>query len=169
MQKFSKRQLADNQPRRQPVVVRPSDGGVWPSVLGDVYAVPSFARQTGLACSSCHTVFPELTPFGRAFKLHGYTTQGMKELEEPGNDKAPPLNINRTFPLSVMLQTSITRTDTKQPGTQNLQRRVPAAAQPLPGRRDHAAYRDVHSSHLRRPGGSTSLSTTPTSAIATTP
>ena len=85
----------------------------------DVYAVPSFARQTGLACSSCHTVFLELTSFGRAFKLHGYTTQGMKELEEPGTDQAPPLNINRTFPLSVMLQTSITRTDTKQPDTQN--------------------------------------------------
>jgi hypothetical protein len=85
----------------------------------DAYAVPSFARQTGLACSSCHTVFLELTPFGRAFKLHGYTTQGMKELEEPGTDKAPPMNINRTFPLSVMLQTSITRTDTKQPDTQN--------------------------------------------------
>ena len=85
----------------------------------DAYAVPSFARQTGLACSSCHTVFLELTPFGRAFKLHGYTTQGMKELEEPGTDKAPPMNINRTFPLSVMLQTSVTRTDAKQPDTQN--------------------------------------------------
>jgi hypothetical protein len=23
-------------------------------------AVPSFARQTGLACEACHTVFPEL-------------------------------------------------------------------------------------------------------------
>lgn len=85
----------------------------------DVHAVPSFARQTGLACSACHTVFPELTPFGRTFKLHGYTTQAMKELEEAGTDQAPPLNINRTFPLSVMFQSSITRTDTKQPGTQN--------------------------------------------------
>lgn len=36
-------------------------------------AVPSFARQTGLACDTCHTVFPHLTPFGRDFKLHGYT------------------------------------------------------------------------------------------------
>ena len=35
-------------------------------------AVPSFARQTGLSCTSCHTVFPELTPFGRLFKLGGY-------------------------------------------------------------------------------------------------
>ncbi|MBS0387629.1 MAG: hypothetical protein JSR15_04040, partial [Proteobacteria bacterium] len=23
-------------------------------------AVPSFARQTGMACEACHTVFPEL-------------------------------------------------------------------------------------------------------------
>lgn len=36
-------------------------------------AVPSFARQTGFACSVCHTSFPELTPYGRLFKLQGYT------------------------------------------------------------------------------------------------
>lgn len=35
-------------------------------------AVPSFERQTGMSCSACHTVFPELTPFGRIFKMHGY-------------------------------------------------------------------------------------------------
>jgi hypothetical protein len=86
----------------------------------DVHAVPSYARQTGLACSACHTVFPELTSFGRTFKLHGYTAQAMKEqLEEAGTEQVPPLNVNRTFPLSVMLQTSITRTDAKQPDTQN--------------------------------------------------
>lgn len=85
----------------------------------DARAVPSFARQTGLACSACHTVFPELTPFGRQFKLHGYTSQGMKELEEAGTEQAPPLNINRVFPLSVMFQTSLTQTNRSQPGTQN--------------------------------------------------
>ncbi|MGW8186735.1 MAG: hypothetical protein ACWGNK_05700 [Desulfobacterales bacterium] len=36
-------------------------------------AVPSFARQTGMSCTTCHTVFPELTPFGRQFKLGGFT------------------------------------------------------------------------------------------------
>ncbi len=39
----------------------------------EVYAVPSFARQTGMACTGCHTAFPQLGPFGRAFKLSGYT------------------------------------------------------------------------------------------------
>lgn len=36
-------------------------------------AVPSFGRQTGQPCASCHTVFPELTAFGRQFKLRGYS------------------------------------------------------------------------------------------------
>jgi hypothetical protein len=32
-------------------------------------AVPSYSRQTGLACSSCHYTPPELNAFGRKFKL----------------------------------------------------------------------------------------------------
>ncbi len=47
-------------------------------------AVPSFARQTGQPCAACHTAFPELTPFGRRFKLSGYTLQG-------GDTKLPPI------------------------------------------------------------------------------
>ena len=39
----------------------------------DVQAVPSFERQTGMSCTVCHTVWPELTPFGRVFKMDGYT------------------------------------------------------------------------------------------------
>ena len=50
-------------------------------------AVPSFARQTGMACNECHTVFPELTPFGRIFKLGGYVmSKSGKQYEFP-----PPL------------------------------------------------------------------------------
>ena len=38
-------------------------------------AVPAFADQTGQPCQACHTggFGPELTPFGREFKLGGYT------------------------------------------------------------------------------------------------
>jgi hypothetical protein len=39
-------------------------------------ALPSFARQTGQPCGACHTDYPALTPFGRRFKLLGYTTGG---------------------------------------------------------------------------------------------
>jgi hypothetical protein len=41
----------------------------------DAQALPLFARQTGQNCVSCHAggQFPELTPYGRMFKLTGYT------------------------------------------------------------------------------------------------
>lgn len=46
-------------------------GGFSPAV-----ALPSFARQTGQPCGACHTEFPGLTPYGRRFKLGGYTYGG---------------------------------------------------------------------------------------------
>jgi hypothetical protein len=49
-------------------------------------ALPSFARQTGQPCSTCHTAFPQLTPFGRRFKLGGYTMGGGMTFEQ-----APPI------------------------------------------------------------------------------
>src|SRR5271169_2866295 len=41
-------------------------------------SLPSYARQTGQPCGTCHTDFPALTPFGRRFKLLGYTVGGGK-------------------------------------------------------------------------------------------
>ncbi len=41
-------------------------------------ALPSFARQTGQPCGTCHTDFPGLTPYGRRFKALGYTVGGGK-------------------------------------------------------------------------------------------
>ena len=49
-------------------------------VTNHAQALPTFARQTGQSCVACHAggQFPELTPYGRIFKLTGYTigTQG---------------------------------------------------------------------------------------------
>lgn len=38
-------------------------------------AVPAFAQQTGLRCQACHIggLGPQLTAFGRSFKMNGYT------------------------------------------------------------------------------------------------
>ncbi len=35
-------------------------------------AIPAFARQEGVKCSSCHTAWPQLNARGRAFKENGY-------------------------------------------------------------------------------------------------
>lgn len=50
----------------------------WFALLGawmPAHALPLFARQTGQNCVACHAggQFPELTPYGRMFKLTGYT------------------------------------------------------------------------------------------------
>jgi len=62
-------------------------------------ALPAFARQTDLPCSACHTAFPELTPFGRRFKIGGYTLRG-------GDWKGPPL--------AAMYMTGFTHTNSPQ-------------------------------------------------------
>jgi hypothetical protein len=46
-------------------------------------AIPAFARKYGLACSACHTVWPELNVFGQAFKDRGY---------QLGNERDSPIN-----------------------------------------------------------------------------
>jgi hypothetical protein len=86
-----------------------------------VRAVPSFARQTGLPCSSCHYNPPELNPAGRKFKLLGYVD---KDKDKPGVTAEPKkrtaaLDLLASLPLSVMFETSLTSTNSPQPGTQN--------------------------------------------------
>ena len=48
---------------------------LWALTIQQSYAVPAFARQTDQSCIACHAGghFPELTPYGRLFKLTGYT------------------------------------------------------------------------------------------------
>jgi len=58
-------------------------------------AVPAFARQTGQNCVACHAGgnFPDLTPYGRMFKMTGYTIG------------------ERALPLSVMAVASYNKTN----------------------------------------------------------
>jgi hypothetical protein len=79
----------------------------------DANAVPSFARQTGMDCSTCHTMFPELTSFGRAFKLRGYTMTNVTQGQTTG------LQENYYPPLSAMMLVSLTSLAKKQPDSQN--------------------------------------------------
>ena len=58
-----------------------------------VQAIPAFNRQTGQNCVACHAggQFPELTPYGRLFKLTGYTIG------------------QRTLPISAMVVASVSK------------------------------------------------------------
>ena len=83
------------------------------------YAVPSYSRQTGMPCASCHYAPPELTPFGRTFKLEGYTFTTKPEVSDDKKDHNSALHLLEAFPLSVIFDTSFRATKSPQPTTQN--------------------------------------------------
>lgn len=86
-----------------------------------VRAVPSFARQTGLPCSGCHTTPPELNAAGRKFKLMGYVDKDKekKGITSDAKGRHAALDMLASLPLSVLFETSLTATNSPQPGTQN--------------------------------------------------
>ena len=92
------------------------------------YAVPSYSRQTGLSCASCHYAPPELNAFGRKFKLEGYTFATKPEVSEDQKDHNSGLRLLEAFPLSVLFDTSFTSTKSPQPTTQNGNFEFPQAA-----------------------------------------
>ncbi len=85
--------------------------------VSHAYAVPSFARQTGLSCNVCHSNPPELTAFGRNFKLRGYVLTDMTKKDKVGNAK--DLLLSTHIPLAVMMLMSNTTDQSKQPASQN--------------------------------------------------
>ena len=88
--------------------------------------VPSFSRQTRLACSACHNGFPQLTPFGRMFKLNGYTMTGLQPIvQQADSTSRPVLELSPIAPLSVMAITSATRIAKSIPDQQNLTAQLP--------------------------------------------
>jgi len=84
-------------------------------------ALPSFARQTSMSCTACHTSFPELNSFGRQFKMNGYTLNTASTITDQGDTLKPRtrLNLLSNLPLSVMVQSSFTNIAKDVAGQQN--------------------------------------------------
>ena len=121
--------------------------GVVCAAIQPAAALPSFARQTGQPCATCHTAFPQLTPYGRRFKLMGYTTTG-------GQYTFPPYP-----PLAFMLQSGFTHTNANlRAAGRRLQRAEQldgprAAGQRVLGRQDHRPSRRLCPDHPSYDGG----------------
>ena len=83
----------------------------------DNFAIPSFARQTNLSCNYCHYTYPALTPFGRMFKLKGYTLMSAESIESVSSDsESTTLMIPSTFPFSAFVKSSFTSISKGAPG-----------------------------------------------------
>jgi hypothetical protein len=94
-------------------------GAVMALTASPAHATASFSRQTGMACNSCHTTFPELTPFGRDFKLNGYTLSAAKEITDKSDKKTAGLSILEALPFSINIRAAYTDTGNRVPGTKN--------------------------------------------------
>lgn len=90
--------------RRVAAVIAVAAVGLSAALVHPAQAIPSFSRQTGQDCTACHVgaFGPQLTPYGRAFKIAGYTQAG-------GSD------FGSQIPLSAMFAGSFTRTSRNQP------------------------------------------------------
>lgn len=86
---------------------------------GGASAVPSFARQTKMACNACHVQFPVLNEFGREFKLTGYTLIDRPTIKEKDDSGREILDLPLPQLLSVMFETDFTNTDKGEPGLEN--------------------------------------------------
>ena len=80
---------------------------------------PTFARQTRLNCAVCHLGgFPQLSRFGRLFKLNGYTLSHLAAIPQQADSTNRPSLALATIPgLSTMALVSATSMAKALPGT----------------------------------------------------
>jgi len=76
-------------------------------------ALPSYARQTGQPCGTCHTDFAGLTPYGRRFKINGYTNGGGQYRTNPFPFDDSTKDSQKTWvpPISMMSIVGFTHTE----------------------------------------------------------
>jgi hypothetical protein len=81
-------------------------------------ALPSYARQTGQPCGTCHTDFAGLTPYGRLFKIRGYTAGGgpYRTTLFPSSDDSDKTDEKKWMPpISMMTVVGFTNTQAPLP------------------------------------------------------
>lgn len=116
-----------------PAGVRVAAPASSPRVTGEALAamvararVPSFSRQTRLACAACHTGFPQLNSFGRLFKLNGYTMSGLESIiAQKDSASRKELQLAPIPALSMMVVASGTSVATAVPGTKSFSAEFP--------------------------------------------
>jgi hypothetical protein len=89
-------------------------------------AVPSFARKYQTSCTTCHTIYPMLNPFGEAFRRNGYRfpsqggandtdatranvlALGQEEYKKRFPNAVWPASIAQEIPLGIMFNGAVT-------------------------------------------------------------
>jgi len=67
----------------------------------DADAIPVFARKYGMACNSCHTMFPKLSKMGVAFRERGFRFAAGKDDQDSQDDRGKNFDTGDESPAAV--------------------------------------------------------------------
>ncbi len=65
------------------------------------YAIPTYARQYRLSCSSCHLPVPKLNSFGSHFEANGFQLEGLEDKEARIETADSSLSLMRELPIAI--------------------------------------------------------------------
>ena len=71
-------------------------------------AIPAFAQKYHFSCAVCHTVFPNLNPFGRAFWRNGFRLPGTNGTPSDATQITEGLSLPNPWPIPIMVEGIIT-------------------------------------------------------------
>ncbi|MCL4428492.1 MAG: hypothetical protein M1276_05840, partial [Deltaproteobacteria bacterium] len=75
-------------------------------------AIPPFAEKYHFACAVCHTVFPNLNPFGRAFWRNGFRLPNTTGTSADSTQITEGLSLPNPWPVPLSVATWIQYTHT---------------------------------------------------------
>ncbi len=70
-------------------------------------AIPAFAQKYHFSCAVCHTVFPNLNPFGRAFWRNGFRLPGTNGTPADATQITNGLSLPNPWPIPLMISSNI--------------------------------------------------------------
>ncbi len=70
-------------------------------------AVPAFAQKYHFSCAVCHTVFPNLNPFGRAFWRNGFRLPNTNGTPADATQITQGLSLPNPWPVPIMIEPAI--------------------------------------------------------------
>ncbi len=70
-------------------------------------AVPDFAQKYHFSCAVCHTVFPNLNPFGRAFWRNGFRLPGTNGTPADSTQITEGISLPNPWPIPIMIGATI--------------------------------------------------------------
>ena len=70
-------------------------------------AIPAFAQKYHFSCAVCHTVFPNLNPFGRAFWRNGFRLPGTNGTPADATQITNGLSLPNPWPIPIVLEAQV--------------------------------------------------------------